>query len=137
MKGISTKDTYEYICLEDRDLDKKDQTIFVLNYLTIEQEAHIDDKLGCVTDDGYQVSIGSTALLALHYGINEVKNLPVGVKELILARDLSKKKLKGGLRPWHLDGLSCIKKATRTELAEIIRNGGETEDEVRPEEKKE
>jgi hypothetical protein len=131
MKGVSPKDTYEYICREDRSLPKEEQTVFVLNYLDIDQEADIDDKLGCVTDAGYQVSIGSTALLSLHYGLNDVKNLSVDGESMKLVRDESHRKLKGGIRPWKSSCLSAIPKPARTELAEVIRNGGELTEEER------
>jgi hypothetical protein len=131
MKGISPKDTFDFICLEDRDKKKDEQSVFVCNYLTIDQEADLEDKLGVVTDDGYQVAIGSTALIALHYGLEEIKNLNVNGKPVKLERDRSKKKLKGGIHPWKLSCLSAIPKRARTEIAEAIREGGELSGEER------
>jgi len=131
MKGVSPKDTFDYICKDDRKLPKKDQTVFKLAHLTIEQEADLDDQLGRVTDDGYQVSIGSTALLALHYGLKDVRNLDVDGKEVELKRDERAKKLKGGVRPWRSDCLSAIPKTARTELSDAIKEGGELTGEER------
>lgn len=130
MKGISPKDTFDFVCKEDRDKPPEEQTIFVCSYLTVDQEALIDDKLGVVTDDGYQVSLGSTALLTLHMGLQDIKNLQVDGEPVKLERDRTQKK-RCGVHPWKSDCLSKIPKAARTEIAEAIRNGGELSEEER------
>ena len=131
MKGVSPQDTFEYVCKKDRDLPKEEQTVFVLAYLDLDQEADLDDKLGAVTDAGYQVNIGSTTLLALHYGLREVRNLDVKGAPVVLERDQAKKQLRGGVRPWKHAGLSKIPKSARTELSEVIRAGGELSEDER------
>lgn len=131
MKGISPKDTFDFICKEDRELPEDEQTVFVCNYLTVDQEAYLDDRLGFVTDDGYQVALGSTALIALHYGLEDIKNLEVDGEPVRLERDRTAKKLKGGIYPWKSSVLSKIPKAARAEVAEAIKAGGEITEEER------
>lgn len=131
MKGVSPQDTFEHICKEDQDKPTDEQTIFVCSYLDIDQEADVDNKSGFVTDDGYQVALGTTVLLALHYGLKEVKNLHVEGEAVELKRDQGAKKLKGGIRPWRSVDLSKIPKSARQEIAEAIRGSGELKDEER------
>ena len=134
-QGITPGDTFEYICREDRKLPKEEQTVFVCGYTDADQDADLDDKLGALTDDGYQVAMGSLTMLALHYGLKEVRNIDGKGNDLKLERDETAKKLKGGLKPWKTgpkEGLSLIKKAARNEVAEAIKKGGElTEEELK------
>jgi len=131
-QGITPGDTFEYICREDRDLPQDEQTVFVCGHLTVEQDEDIENRLGALTDDGYQVAMGSISLLALHYGLKSVKNIDGKGADLNLERDETKKLLKGGLRPWKTkqgEGLSLIKKSARNEVAQAIRAGGNLSEE--------
>ena len=131
MKGISPKDTFTHVCLQDRELPKEEQTIFTLGYLSVEQEAHVDDSSGCTTNAGYQIQTGTVYLLCLHYGLKSITNLPIDGKEIVLERDETKPKLKGGIYPWKLECLNKIPKSARNEIAQKIRFGGELEEEER------
>lgn len=131
-QGVNPGDTFEYVCRADRGLKKEEQTVFVCGHLTVEQDEDIENKLGSLTDDGYQVAIGSVSLLALHYGLKSVKNIDGKGTDLVLERDETRKILKGGVRPWKSEtgkGLSMIKKSARREVAQAIRAGGELSEE--------
>jgi len=133
-QGINPGDTFEYVCKEDRELPKNEQSVFVCGFLTVEQDEDIENKLGSLTDDGYQVAMGSISLLALHYGLKSVKNIDGKGNDLVLERDETKKVLKGGVRPWKTktgEGLSLIKKSARQEVAQAIRAGGNLSEEER------
>jgi hypothetical protein len=134
MKAVSSKSTYDYVCKCDRELPEAEQTVCEMGYLTLEQEAFLDDKLGFVTDSGYSVNLGSSNLTALHLGLKGMRNFnDENGEPIVLQRDDTKaKKLPGVGRPWKESQLSKIAKVNRLEMAEVIKNGGEiTEEEAK------
>lgn len=134
MKAVSPKTTYEYVPKCDRELPPDEQTVAVFSHLTIEQEAYLDDRTGSLdADGGYQITMGSQNLLALHMGLKELRNFHDPDGNLVeLQRDQNKKaNLPEVGRPWKTSQLSFIEKSVRQEFAEVIRKGGEIEEEDR------
>jgi len=132
MKAISPKTTFDYVCKCDRDLPKEDQTIWELSHLTAEQEAYLEDRTGALNNDGgYQVSVGSVNLIALHMGLKGVRGFydENGNKADLVRDERKAKKLPGGLRPWTDKSLSMIHKDERDELADVIRQTGVLDEE--------
>jgi len=133
MKAVSSKSTFEYVCKCDRELPAAEQTVFELGYLTVEQDAFLDDALGFVTDAGYSVNVGKTNLIALHLGLKSIRNFfDENGEQIILKRDETKKSsLPGVGRPWKESILAKIPKPERLEIADAIKAGGKLDEEER------
>jgi len=78
MKAIEPGKQVEFICKSERDLDKKEQTIFLVEYLTASENAKLRDDLYDVTGAGKArketLKTGTVELKALRMGLKGWKN---------------------------------------------------------------
>ena len=133
MKAISPNQTFKYIMKSERELPPEEQTVFHCNLLSAEQEALVDDNTGVSTKDGYQLTIGTSNLLALHLGLFKIENMAdADGNPFQLKRDETKAKdtLPKVGRPWLMSCIDRIPREARDEVAVAIKTGGELEDET-------
>ena len=130
MKAITPNSSIEYICKEDLNRPKKEQTVFRIKQLSVSEEAFIEDQLGKVKKGGdFAVSVGTQSLIALHIGLIGVDNLQNGDgKPITFQRDQSGHPIFGAVYPWKNKCLSAIPRRVRNEVAQYIINGGELEE---------
>lgn len=129
MKAINPHGTWEYICLDDRELPEEEQTKWPINHLNVVQQDRIADNQSINEIDGTsRVTMGRALTLALHMGLNQPINFPdENGKDVILERDEKAGKLPGGVKPWKIESLDRIPKEVRKELALVILKDGELE----------
>jgi len=125
MKPVQAFSEFDYICLADRKEPEKDQTIFVLTNLTVEQEAYIDDNVQ--GENG--LKYGTVILDVLNMGLKQVKNFKDGNKEIKFKRDEKGMKYPGEMTPWKSEFLFKIPVKSRREISAKIRSLGIIEDE--------
>ncbi len=113
MQPLKSFSDVDYICLCDRDLEPKDQTVWTLTPLTVEQEAFLDDN---VQLNG-QLQYGTIALHVLNMGLTKVKNFG----KVTFAREKDGFVYPGKMTPWKSDILRKIPIAQRRELSAKIR----------------
>jgi hypothetical protein len=113
MQPLQSFSDFEYICLCDRKLPEKEQTVWTLTSLTIEQEAFLDDN---VQING-QMQYGTISLHVLNMGLKKVKNFG----KVIFSRDKDGFEYPGKMTPWKSDILRKIPIAQRRELSAKIR----------------
>jgi len=126
MKAVNPRSTFEYVLRSERDLPKSEQTIFVCSFLTVEQEAKLEDCSGYQSENGYVLTIGSSNLMALHLGLKEIINMPdADGNTPVLKRDETYRKdyLPGVGRPWKINVLEQIESDARAEIAIAIKRG--------------
>lgn len=127
MKPVQIFSEFDFVCLCDKKIKNKDlHTIFVLQNLTVEQEAYLDDNM---EGDPGKMRYGSTILDALHMGLKKVKNFKEGEKSVIFKRNEDGELLPGDVYPWKLEHLQRIPVAQRREICAKIRSLGITEGE--------
>lgn len=110
MKGIRAGKTIEYICKEDRELPKEDQTVWELKLLGAKEQAKLRDDLYEISGMGEgrteRFKTGSTALKALELGLKGWRNFRYDDGEPV---------------PFSVENFDCIPPETRDELSNIVR----------------
>lgn len=131
MDAVTPGTTTDYICKCDRGKPTDKQTVFKLSVLTIQEDALITNALGQVTQGGdLKVNLGTQSLLALNLGLDGVENLNNKGKEFVFVRDEKALMIKPTRkRPWSDASLEAIQKDERSEIAQVIINGGELTEE--------
>lgn len=125
MKPVQLFSEFDYVCMCDRKLPEKEQTIFVLTSLTVEQEAFLDDHM---QSDTGSLQYGTIILHVINMGIKQVKNFKSGVKEIKFKRDEKGTDYPGGVKPWKSEFLQKIGIRERRELSAKIRALGFVEE---------
>lgn len=74
MKAINPKEKNDYVCVDERSLPTKDQTVFEVTFLTAQQASKIRNELYSVT------GVGAKRAERLLTGDNELKTLKSGLK---------------------------------------------------------
>ena len=131
MRASNPKAEFKVICPEDEGKPQADQTVFWCTHLTTEEEEYLEDHLGSVTDDGFQVNLGSQSTISLSLGLARIENLTNDDNEEIeLKRDETKKVLCNKKRPWKYSSLDLIPRAARKYVStKIIESTKLSEDE--------
>jgi len=125
MKPVQAFSEFDFVCTSDLKEPEKDQTIFVLTSLTVEQEAYIDDHVQ--GEDG--LKYGTVILDVLNMGLKQVKNFNSGKTQIKFKRDEKGMTYPGGITPWKSEFLSKIPVKDRREISAKIRSLGTIEDE--------
>ena len=126
MKPVQLFSEFDYVCMCDRTLPEKEQTVFVLTSLTVEQEAFLDDNM---QSDKGTLKYGTIILHVLNMGVKQVKNFKSGDKEIKFKRDEKGMVYPGGATPWKSEFLQKIRIQERREISAKIRSLGFVEDE--------
>jgi len=120
LKPVQIFSEFDFVLPDDQKLKKEEQTVFVLQSLTVEQEAFLDDTIEGEVPG--QMKYGSTILNVLHMGLKGVKNFPPGGKQIKFARDETAEKLPGDVHPWKSSCLQRIDVQSRRLISAKIRS---------------
>lgn len=124
-------DEQTYILECDKNKPKEKQRSVIYGYLTVSQDALLDDMQSEVIDGGFRLNTGKVNLMALNLGLKKMVNFFDNKgNQITLERDQTKKNILPVVgRPWKEEALQWIPKYERLCISERIKAGANLDEE--------